>query len=145
MSHIYVCICVCICVGVCVRTHMCVGIYIYICIQTHAHMYGCTHTRVYTCMCIYPTHSIIYAPMEAPMFSRQRWRFCCQKNTVCVIRLLSPRFTLMTYQIALHFVDWQLSWTFLITYITLPTAWQYSHSLFCPCKHTAGVDGCERV
>ena len=21
-------------------------------------MYGCTHTRVYTCICIYPTHSV---------------------------------------------------------------------------------------
>ena len=48
--------CVCDCVFVCACTHICVGVYIYT--HTHAHMYGCTHTRVYTCMCIYPTHSV---------------------------------------------------------------------------------------
>ena len=46
----------------CVCTHICVGvyIYIYIYIYTHIHalIYGRTHTRVYTCMCIYPTHSV---------------------------------------------------------------------------------------
>ena len=41
---------------------MCVGahtnIYIHTQTHTHAHWYGCTHTRAYTCICIYPTHSV---------------------------------------------------------------------------------------
>ena len=42
----------------CVHTHVRGRVYIYIYIYTHAYMYGCTHTRVYTCMCIYPTYSV---------------------------------------------------------------------------------------
>ena len=42
--------CVCVCV------HTCAWAYIYT--HTRAHMYGCTHIRVYTCMCICPTHSV---------------------------------------------------------------------------------------
>ena len=38
--------------GVGAHTH------IHIYMHTHAHWYGCTHTRVYTYMCIYPTHSV---------------------------------------------------------------------------------------
>ena len=42
------------CVCVCARTRVRGRIYIH----THAHMYGCTHACVYTCMSIYPTHSV---------------------------------------------------------------------------------------
>ena len=50
-------------------THMCVGIHIYIHTHKRAHMYGCTHTRVYTCMCIYPTHSVTHVVLWV-------WKIC---------------------------------------------------------------------
>ena len=58
LTHLVTNICVhmCVCRCACVLTHMRGRIYIY----THAHMYRCTHTRLYTCMCIYPTHSVTY-------------------------------------------------------------------------------------
>ena len=58
LTHLatYMCVCVCVHVSACVRgrTHT----HIYTHTHTHTHWYGCTHTRVYTCMCIYPTHSV---------------------------------------------------------------------------------------
>ena len=58
LTHLatYICVYMCACaqvrVGVGAHTH------IHTYIHTHAHWYGCTHTRVYTYMCIYPTHSV---------------------------------------------------------------------------------------
>ena len=62
LTHLatYICVYMCVCIYrcVCVRTHVRGRIYIYI--YTHAHMYGCAHIRVYTCMCKYLTHSVTY-------------------------------------------------------------------------------------
>ena len=50
-------------------------------------MYGCTHTRVYTCMCIYPTHS-------ESSFSTGKWSYrkCCIHVCAYIQLIVSPHF-----------------------------------------------------
>ena len=52
--------CICARARACMQVSVGVGAHthIHIYIHSHAHWYGCTHTRVYTYMCIYPTHSV---------------------------------------------------------------------------------------
>ena len=55
---------------VCARAHTHVRGLIYI--HTHAHMYGCTPTRGYTGMCIYPTHSV--TSVQSPKDRKRDWK-----------------------------------------------------------------------
>ena len=72
---VYVCVYMCRCV--CLHTHVRGRIYIYIYIHTHAHtcMSAHTHIRVYTCMSIYPTHSVTMARIRgSPFFKGLNYR-----------------------------------------------------------------------
>ena len=98
LTHLstYICVYMCVCVGVCVCVHTHVRGRIYI--HTHAHMYGCTHTRVYTCMSIYPTHSVITVPKgkEKKNLEELEIKTCCHSDfserlfdKICVKKLTS--------------------------------------------------------